>query len=188
MVICIRGTVASCSGPILVMVVVFGRLSIVDPCTTCRRTVQVVRLGKVLELLSLGSGGVLEDQSLKLVYCVEQVDSTAAVGVRWLEKPHIVPVVKRRAHGHCSRLALLLTHLVMLHDVGVHQTENFLLSVLVFSIQVLVLELLNHVEVVGEFVEPVLAKWRSQVYHEGDRYRIEHVLVQVLGKFGHRFD
>ena len=65
-------------------------------------TVQVVRLRKVLELLRLGAGRVLEYEPLQLVYRVEEVDSTAAVGVCRLEKPHIVPIIKRRAHRDCG--------------------------------------------------------------------------------------
>ena len=58
-------------------------------------TVQVVRLRKVLELLRLGAGRVLEYEPLQLVYRVEEVDSTAAVGVCRLEKPHIMPIIQR---------------------------------------------------------------------------------------------
>ena len=61
-------------------------------------TVQVVRLREVLELLRLGAGRVLEYQPLQLVDRVEEVDSTATIGVRRLEEPHIVSIIQRRAH------------------------------------------------------------------------------------------
>ena len=61
-------------------------------------TVQVVRLREVLELLRLGAGRVLEYQPLQLVDRVEEVDSTAAIGVCRLEEPHIVSIIQRRAH------------------------------------------------------------------------------------------
>ena len=93
-----------------ILVIVLRLLSV--RCT-CRR-VQVISLSKILELLSLCTRCVLEDQPLQLVDRVEEVDSAAAVGVCRLEKPHVVPIVKRRAHRDRRRLALLLTQLIVL--------------------------------------------------------------------------
>ena len=82
--------VAGCRCAILVTVL---HLRVVDSWSPV--TVQVVRLREVLELLRLGAGRVLEYQPLQLVDRVEEVDSTAAVGVRRLEKPHIVSIIQR---------------------------------------------------------------------------------------------
>ena len=76
----------------------------------------------------------------------------------------------------------------MLYNVGVHLTQNLFLCTLVLCIQILVLELLYHIEVISELVELMLAKWRPQVYHEGDRDGVEYILMQVFAEFGHRLD
>ena len=73
----------------------------------------------------------------------------------------------------------------MLYNVGVHLAQHLLLRILVLGVQILILELLHHVEVISEFVELMLAKWRPEVYHEGDRDGIEYVLMQVFAELGH---
>lgn len=99
-----------------------------------------------------------------------------------------MPVKQRRAHGHCRRLALFLTQLVVLLDVLVHVAEDFLLVGFTISLQILLSEFLDHVEVVGELIELMLAKWRAQV--EDKRYGdgVEDVLMQVFAQFGHGFN
>ena len=183
-----RGLVRVCriTGCCCAILVVVLHLSVVHAWAPA--TVQVVRLREVLELLCLGSGRVLEYQPLQLVDCVEEVDSAAAVGVRRLEEPHVVSIIECWAHRDCGRLALLLAQLVVLYNVGVHLTQNLFLCALVLCIQILILELLYHVEVICELVKLMLAKWRPQVYHEGDWDLVEYVLMQVFAELGHGLD
>lgn len=117
---------------------------------------QVVCVGEILELLGFGAGRMLQDQSLELVNRVEKVDTAAAIRVSRLEEPHVVPVVQRRAHRHCRRLSLLLTHLVVLLNALVHLTKYLLLTRLIFSIEVLVSELFHHIVVISELIELML--------------------------------
>ena len=76
----------------------------------------------------------------------------------------------------------------MLLDALIHLTEYVLLARLILGVQVLITELLNHVVVICEFIEFMLAKRRAKVYDKGNGDRVEYVLVQIFAKFGHRFD
>lgn len=54
----------------------------------------IVRMGKVLELLGLGTRCMLHNEAFELFNSVKEVDSTASIGISWLEKPHVVAIVE----------------------------------------------------------------------------------------------
>ena len=145
----------------------------------------VVGTSEVLELFRFSTRCVLHYQAFEHIDRVEKVDSTPSIRVRRLEQPHVVPVVKRLAHRESSIFALLLIHRAVLLDVAIHICDDFLAAFLTDSLLVGLLEFLDHVEVVGEFVEFLLAQSRAQVDDERDWNRIENVLVQILTKLGH---
>ena len=144
--------------------------------------IQAVGMGEVLKLLRFGPRRVVHDQSLKLIDGVEQVDTAASVGVGRLKEPHVVPVEEGVLHREGRILPLLLAQSMVFLDVPVDLGKRFLATVLVLGLQEGILALFEHVEVVAEFVELVLAERRPQVDHKRDRDRIKAVLVQVLAQ------
>ena len=92
-IVCMTGSLASigviatrgCLGPILI---INCRLS-------SARSMQVIRMSKVLELFSLSAGCMLQDESLQLVNRIEKIDTAAPIRVSRLEKPHVVSIVQR---------------------------------------------------------------------------------------------
>ena len=150
---------------------------------TCNRN--VVGMSKCLELLRFSPTSMLNDQPLQLLDRVEQVHTSAAIRVCWLEEPHVVPVEERVAHRQRSILPLLLIHCTVLLNVTVHSGHDLLLLRLALRLRVCILRLFNNVKVVGELVELLLAQGRAEIKHEGYGYHVEDVLVHVLAQFGH---
>lgn len=138
-----------------------------------------------MELLRLCARRVLHDQPLKLIYRVKKIDSSAPIHIVWFEQPDVPTVEQSLPHEDRGVLSLLLTEVVVGLNVLVHGAEHFLFGFGVSTLFELLLELLDHVEVVAELVELVLAKRRPQINDKCDRYRVEHVYVEILTEFGH---
>ena len=67
----------------------------------------------------------------------------------------------------------------------IHLAKDIFFSRFISSFWVLIFEFFDHIEVVGEFVEFLLAQRSAQIDHKRDRYGVEYVCVQIFTELLH---
>lgn len=89
---------------------------------------------------------------------IEEIYTSASIGIIWLEEPSVMTLEKSRAHRHLCILAFLFTKLVMLLNVAIHCLNNLIFRALILGVLERHFILIYHVEILAELVKFVLAK------------------------------